>query len=65
MMMVNSSPTTITNNVDANNMNSTSLRLKPSANLSFLFNQLIIFSPEQEHEPKNVVNFNYYDIGKS
>ena len=63
--MVNSSPTTITNNVDANNMNSTSLRLKPSANLSFLFNQLIIFSPEQEHEPKNVVNFNYYDIGKS
>ena len=64
-MMVNSSPTTITNNVDANNMNSTSLRLKPSANLSFLFNQLIIFSPEQEHEPKNVVNFNYYDIGKS
>ena len=34
--MVNSSPTTITNNVDANNMNSTSLRLKPSANLSFL-----------------------------
>ena len=63
--MVNSSPTTITNNVDANNMNSTSLRLKPSANLSFLFNQLIIFSPEQEHEPKNVVNFNYCDIGKS
>ena len=63
--MLNSSPTTITNNVDANNMNSTSLRLKPSANLSFLFNQLIIFSPEQEHEPKNVVNFNYYDIGKS
>ena len=63
--MVNSSPTTITNNVDANNMNSTSLRLKPSANLSFLFDQLIIFSPEQEHEPKNVVNFNYYDIGKS
>ena len=62
--MVNSSPTTITNNVDANNINSTFLELKPSANLSFLFNQLIIFSPEQEHEPKNLVNFNYYDIDK-
>ena len=45
MMTVNSSPTTITNNVDANNINSTFLELKPSANLSFLFNQLIIFSP--------------------
>ena len=40
MMMVNSSPTAIKNNdADATNVNSTSLRLKPSANLSLLFNQ--------------------------
>ena len=46
MMMVNSSPTTIKNNdVDASNINSTSLVLKPSASLSLLFNQLNNFSP--------------------
>ena len=45
MMMVNSSPTAIKNNdVDATNINSTSLVLKPSANLSLLFNQFIKFS---------------------
>ena len=47
MMMVNSSPTTIKNNyVDANNINSTSLVLKLSANLSLLFNQFNNFSTE-------------------
>ena len=60
--MVNSSPTTIKNNdADATNINSTSLVLKP-ANLSLLFNQFNNFSPEQKHDPENVVNFNYYDI---
>ena len=61
--MVNSSPTTIINNdVDATNINSISLVLKPSANLSLLFNQFNNFSPEQKNEPENVVNSNYYDI---
>ena len=63
MMMVNSSPTTIKNNdVDATNINSTSLVLKPSANLSLLFNQFNNFSSEQKNEPKNVVYSNYFDI---
>ena len=62
-MMVNSSPTTSKNNdVDATNINSTSLVLKTSANLSLLFNQFNNFSPEQTNEPENVVNSNYYDI---
>ena len=60
--MVNSNPATIKNNdVDATNINSTSLVLKPSANLSLLFNQFNNFSPEQKNEPENVVNSNYYD----
>ena len=36
--------------------------MKPSANLSLLFNQFNNFSPEQKNEPKNVVNSDYYDI---
>ena len=45
--MVNSSPTTIKiNDVDATNVNSTSLVLKPSENLSLLFNQFNNFSLE-------------------
>ena len=61
-MMVNSSPTIMENNdIDASNINSTSLILKPSANLSVLFNQFNNFSPDQKHEPENVVNSNYYD----
>ena len=60
--MVNSNPATIKNNdVDATNINSTSLVLKPSANLSLLFNQFNNFYPEQKNEPENVVNSNYYD----
>ena len=63
IMMVNSSPTAIKNNdVDATNINSTSLVLKPSATLSLLFNQFNNSSPEQKNEPENVVNSNYYDI---
>ena len=55
MMMVNSSPTSIKNNdVNANNINSTSLVMKPSANLSLLFNQLNSFSTEQKSESENV-----------
>ena len=65
MMMVNSSPATIKNNdFDATNINSTPLVLKPSANLSPLFNQFNNFSPEQKNEPENVVNSNYYDIDR-
>ena len=57
MMIINSSPTTIkSNDVDATNINSTSLVLK-SANLSLLFNQFNNFSPEQKNDPENVVNF--------
>ena len=62
MMMVNSSPTTMKNNdIDASNINSASLILKPSANLSLLFNQFNNFSLDQKNEPENVVNSNYYD----
>ena len=57
MMMVNSSPTSIKNNdVNANDINSTSLVMKLSANLSLLFNQLNSFSTEQKSESENVVN---------
>ena len=57
--MVNSSPTSIKNNdVNANNINITSLVMKPSANLSLLFNQLNSFSTEQKSESENVVNSN-------
>ena len=58
--MVNSSPTNVKDS-DANNINTTSLELEPSAKL-LLFNQCNNFSPEQKNEPKNVVNSNYYDI---
>ena len=62
-MMVNSSPTAIKNiDADPTNITRTSLVLKPSANLSLLFNQFNKFSPEQKLEPENVVNSNYYDI---
>ena len=36
--------------------------MKPSANLSFLFNRFNNFFPEHKNEPENVVNSNYYDI---
>ena len=50
MMMVNASPTTNKNNdADPTNINSTSLVLKPSANLSLLFNQFNNISPEQKN----------------
>ena len=63
MMMVNSSPTTVKNNdVCATNINSTSLVMKPSANLSLSFNHFNNFYPVQKNDPENVVNSNYYDI---
>ena len=62
MMMVNSSPTTIRNDFDTNNINSTSLVSNRPANISLLFNQFNNFSPDQKNEPGNVVNSNYYDI---
>ena len=50
-------------NSDANHISSnSSLVLKPSANLSLLFNQFNNFSPEPKNEHENVVNPNYYDI---
>ena len=49
MMIVNSNPTAIKNNdVDATNINGTSLVLKSSTNLSLLFNEFNNFSPEQK-----------------
>ena len=63
MMMVNPSLTTIKNNYnDDNSINSTSLVLKPSTNLTLLCNQFNNFSNEQKTEAENVVNSNYYDI---
>ena len=62
MMMLNYSPTTVKNNdVYATNINSTSLVLKPSGNLSLLFNQFNNFYLKQKNEPENVVNSTYYD----
>ena len=61
-MISNCNPTIIKNS-DANHISSSSsLALKPSANLSILSNQLNNFSPEHKNEPENVVNSNYYDI---
>ena len=58
----NCNPTTIKNS-DANHISSSSsLALKPSANLSLLFNYFNNFSPEPKNEPENVVNSNYYEI---
>ena len=55
----NCNPTTIKNS-DANYISSSSsLALKPSANLSLLFNQFNNFSPEPKNESENVVNSNY------
>ena len=63
MMMLNSNPNNIKNNdVDATNINSTSLVLTFSANLSLLFNQFNKFSSEEINGLENVVNSNYYDI---
>ena len=60
--MINSSLTTTENNdVDTYNINRTSVVLKPSANLSLLFNQFNNFSHAQRNEPENVVNSNCYD----
>lgn len=61
MAVINSSRTTVKNS-DANDINSTSLALKPSENLSLLFNQFKNFSPEQKNQLENVVNSKYYDI---
>ena len=61
-MSSNCNPTTI-NNSDANHISSSSsLALKPSENLSLLFNQFNNYSPEPKNEPENVVNSNCYDI---
>ena len=63
-MLSNCDPTTIKKS-DANHISiSSSLAMKPSANLSLLFNQFNNFSLEHRNEPENVVNSNYYDINK-
>ena len=48
MAVINSSRTTVKNS-DGNDINSNSLALKPSENLSLLFNQFKNFSPEQKN----------------
>ena len=50
-----------TNNSDAYISKNSSLSLKPSSDLSLLFNQFNNSSPEQKSNPANVVNSNYYD----
>ena len=64
MMMINSSPTTVKNS-DANDINSPSLTLKPSANLSLLFNQLNDFSPEQKNDTDQFQTFKFPEKNKS
>ena len=57
--MVNSTPTTVKNS-DANNVNSSSSQaLKPSVNLSLLFNQFNNFCPDLNSEPGDVVSSSY------
>ena len=51
-----------TNSSDAYIRENSSLSLKPSSDLSLLFNQFNNSSPEQKIDPENVVNSNYYDI---
>ena len=61
-MISNCNPTTVRNS-DPNHFNiSNSLALKPSANLSPLFNQFNSFSSEHKNESGNVLNSNYYHI---
>ena len=50
-----------TSNSDAYISKNSSLSLKPSSDLSLLFNQFNNSSPEQKSNPANVVNSNYYD----
>ena len=57
--MVNSTPTTVKNS-DANNVNSSSSQaLKPSVNLSLLFNQYDNFCTDLKSEPGDVVSSSY------
>ena len=51
-----------TKNSDAYISKNSNLLLKPSSDLSLLFNQFNNSSPEQKTDPENVVNSNYYDI---
>ena len=51
-----------TNNSDAYINKNSSLSVKPSSDLSLLFNQFNNSSPEQKTDPENVVNCNYYAI---
>ena len=60
-MKANSSSTNVKCS-DANNINSASLELKVSANLSLLFNQFNDFSPELKNECENFLNSNCYGI---
>ena len=63
-MIINSGPTTVKNS-DANNINSPSLTLKPSANLSLLFNQLNDFSPEQKNDTDQFQTFKFPELSKN
>ena len=50
-----------TNNSGTYISKNNSLSLKPSSDLSLLFNQFNNSSPEQKNNPENVVSSNYYD----
>ena len=50
-----------TNRMDAYISENSSLSLKPSSDLSLLFNQFNNSSPEQKTDTKNVLNSNYFD----
>ena len=63
-MMIDSGPTTVKNS-DANNINSPSLTLKPSANLSLLFSQLNDFSPERKNDTDQFQTFKFTEKNKS
>ena len=51
-----------TNNDDTCISKGSSLLLKPSSDLSLLFNQFHNSSHEQKNDPENIVNSNYFDI---
>ena len=61
--MANSPPDNcFTNNSDTYISINSSFSLKPSSDLSLLFNQFNNSSSDQKNDPVYVVNSNYYDI---
>ena len=61
--MISNCSSTIIKNSNANHISSSSsLALKPSANVSLLFNQFNNFSFAHKNESQNIVNSNCYGI---